>query len=99
MFKVRYHTQEATNLVGFTDQVLTFRCFFSNLSLLKVLADLDSSLDVCSEAKLKRGEITTILIFNVLDILEGLLHIVREVVEFRGLCEQLLSRLCPKLLR
>jgi hypothetical protein len=55
--------REATNLVCLTDQVLTFRCLFSNLALLKVLADLDSPLDVCSEAKFKCGEIATI--FNV----------------------------------
>lgn len=83
--------------MSFPDQVLTFRCFLSNLALLKVLADLDSPLDVCSEAKFKCGEIATI--FNVLDILEGLLHTVREVVEFRGLGEQWLSRLCHQLLR
>jgi hypothetical protein len=51
--KMSYHTREATNLVGFTDQVLTFCCFFSNFALLKVLADLNSSLDVCSEVKFK----------------------------------------------
>ncbi len=51
--KMLYHTREAPNLVGFTDQVLTFCCFFSNFALLKVLADLDPSLYVCSEVKFK----------------------------------------------
>src|SRR6266436_10390879 len=89
----------ATNLVCLTDQVLTFRCFFSNFALLKVLADLDSPLDMCSKANLndKCGKIATIS--NILDILEGPLHIVREIIEFRRLCEQWLSRLCRQLLR
>ncbi len=49
------------------------------------------------KSSLSVGEIASIS--NVLDILEGLLYIVREVIEFRGLCEQWLSRLYHRLLR
>ena len=46
---LQYNGREATDLVRFTNQILAFRCFFSDFTLLEVLADLDSPLDMCSE--------------------------------------------------
>jgi hypothetical protein len=46
---IQYNGREATDFVSFTNQILAFCCFFSDFALLKILADLDSPLDMCSE--------------------------------------------------